>query len=246
MLDYDAMRSKVKKLTEKPDKDPNKLPRTEKELEMVSMHDFLSQHPSMPAFRESSVSPHHKAAGTGTLSDKFDCEVDLNVPSPPKALQRPEIERLRSQEPYARPAPAGLGRSPSVLDRLARFKPTTTSTTSVCGEPTPRKPTRNDVEEFFNRNSIFITGKSVELQQLDSSAATLVTSFSSSQIDLLKRPSARAPSPFFQPSELEEIMAPVKQHFMQRQADEIAQAKAGYEQLNEQLTTELPQLIDLR
>ena len=36
MLDYDALRSKVKKLTEKPDKDPSKLPRTEKELEMVN------------------------------------------------------------------------------------------------------------------------------------------------------------------------------------------------------------------
>ncbi|KXL50194.1 hypothetical protein M433DRAFT_84464 [Acidomyces richmondensis BFW] len=35
MLDYDAMRSKVKKLVEKPDKDPGKLPRTEKECEMA-------------------------------------------------------------------------------------------------------------------------------------------------------------------------------------------------------------------
>lgn len=35
MLDYDSMRSKVKRLTEKPDKDPSKLPRTEKEMEMV-------------------------------------------------------------------------------------------------------------------------------------------------------------------------------------------------------------------
>jgi len=35
MLDYDSMRSKVKRLTEKPDKDPSKLPRTEKEMEMA-------------------------------------------------------------------------------------------------------------------------------------------------------------------------------------------------------------------
>jgi len=35
MLDYDAMRSKVKRLVEKPDKDPAKLPRTEKEAEMA-------------------------------------------------------------------------------------------------------------------------------------------------------------------------------------------------------------------
>lgn len=34
LLDYDALRAKVKKLVEKPDKDATKLPRTEKELEM--------------------------------------------------------------------------------------------------------------------------------------------------------------------------------------------------------------------
>jgi hypothetical protein len=51
---------------------------------------------------------------------------------------------------------------------------------------------------------------------------------------------------FFQPSELEEIMAPVKADFMQKQADKLEQAKAAYEQLNEQLMSELPQLIDLR
>jgi hypothetical protein len=52
--------------------------------------------------------------------------------------------------------------------------------------------------------------------------------------------------PFFEPSELEEIMAPVKEQFMQKQADKLEQAKAAYEQLNEQLMSELPQLIDLR
>lgn len=35
LLDYDAMRSKVKKLVEKPDKDATKLPRTERETEMA-------------------------------------------------------------------------------------------------------------------------------------------------------------------------------------------------------------------
>ena len=34
LLDYDALRAKVKKLTEKPDKDVTKLPRAEKEMEM--------------------------------------------------------------------------------------------------------------------------------------------------------------------------------------------------------------------
>lgn len=33
MLDYDALRAKVKRLVEKPDKDPSKLPRTERETE---------------------------------------------------------------------------------------------------------------------------------------------------------------------------------------------------------------------
>jgi hypothetical protein len=35
LLDYDALRAKVKKLAEKPDKDATKLPRTEKEMEMA-------------------------------------------------------------------------------------------------------------------------------------------------------------------------------------------------------------------
>lgn len=35
LLDYDQMRAKVKKLVEKPDKDPGKLPRAEKEAQMA-------------------------------------------------------------------------------------------------------------------------------------------------------------------------------------------------------------------
>jgi hypothetical protein len=41
MLDYDSMRSKVKRLVEKPDKDPSKLPRAEKEADMVGS---ISEH----------------------------------------------------------------------------------------------------------------------------------------------------------------------------------------------------------
>ncbi|RQM07221.1 hypothetical protein DH86_00000924 [Scytalidium sp. 3C] len=37
LLDYDALRAKVKRLVEKPDKDVTKLPRTEKELEMAKV-----------------------------------------------------------------------------------------------------------------------------------------------------------------------------------------------------------------
>jgi len=43
MLDYDSMRSKVKRLTEKPDKDPAKLPRTEKEQMAKVAYDQLNE-----------------------------------------------------------------------------------------------------------------------------------------------------------------------------------------------------------
>jgi len=44
LLDYDAMRAKVKKLAEKPDKDVNKLPRAEKETEMAkASYDVLNE-----------------------------------------------------------------------------------------------------------------------------------------------------------------------------------------------------------
>lgn len=43
-MDYDRMRAQVKKLTEKPDKDPTKLPRTEKELDMSKVaYDQLNE-----------------------------------------------------------------------------------------------------------------------------------------------------------------------------------------------------------
>ena len=63
-----------------------------------------------------------------------------------------------------------------------------------------------------------------------------------------KRTSSRStiPTPLMEPSELEELLQPFKEEFRQKQADSFAQAKASYEQLNEQLTSELPQLIDLR
>jgi hypothetical protein len=78
MLDYDSMRSKVKRLTEKPDKDPAKLPRTEKEQDMVSLSDFLrdgSPSGSSVNLRESSASLVSR-----------DTNFDLAIPSPPKAL----------------------------------------------------------------------------------------------------------------------------------------------------------------
>lgn len=58
------------------------------------------------------------------------------------------------------------------------------------------------------------------------------------------RPSAR--TAFFHPSELEDIMGPLKEEFLEKQTNLLVQAKAAYDQLNEQLTDELPKLIDLR
>lgn len=41
-------------------------------------------------------------------------------------------------------------------------------------------------------------------------------------------------------------MQPLKEEYIAAKTDELKQAKAAYEQLNTQLTDELPQLIDLR
>lgn len=41
-------------------------------------------------------------------------------------------------------------------------------------------------------------------------------------------------------------MQPLKEEYIAAKTDELEQAKAAYEQLNTQLTDELPQLIDLR
>ena len=68
MLDYDALRSKVRKLTEKPDKDPSKLPRTEKETEMVGSSSLAfpsvllsaSASATATAAASSSTSPRHE------------------------------------------------------------------------------------------------------------------------------------------------------------------------------------------
>ena len=53
-------------------------------------------------------------------------------------------------------------------------------------------------------------------------------------------------TPFFNPSELEDLMRPFNYEYVQARADKVEQAKASYDQLNDQLTSELPQLIDLR
>ena len=101
MLDYDAMRSKVKKLVEKPDKDPAKLPRTEKEAEMVS------------------------PAATFRNEDE-EIVLDLEMPSPPRALDTIErVQQLQQEDDEmvrrhsGLGTPGGLSRSPSLMSRLS-------------------------------------------------------------------------------------------------------------------------------
>jgi hypothetical protein len=89
LLDYDAVRAKVKKLTEKPDKDPAKLPRTEKEAEMVSLNSFLCEASFTPGLDHGSAA---KRTSTAAREDDI-LEPDLTVPSPPKALDK--VARIR-------------------------------------------------------------------------------------------------------------------------------------------------------
>lgn len=169
MLDYDSMRSKVKKLTEKPDKDPGKLPRTEKEAELVGdaplvLQDFL---PSPPKVLD------------GLRRRDADYDALRNTPSTYRSESRASSAMARAHE--------NIGDRSQTNDNIYN---------TPCISITPARP--------------------------------------------LKR------TPFFHPSELEDIMAPVRQEFVMQQTDICAQAKAAYEQLNQQLTDELPQLIDLR
>lgn len=60
------------------------------------------------------------------------------------------------------------------------------------------------------------------------------------------KPTIRSRTHFMNPSELESLMQPLREDYIRSQTNELTQAKAAYDQLNEQLTSELPQLIDLR
>lgn len=265
MLDYDALRSKVKKLTEKPDKDPSKLPRTEKEMEMVSLKSssFLHTPPSLQTRTSTSTA---RTQSSGSTEEDSDLELDLSVPNPPKALQRPEIEKLRRAERLERTNSMSLTRSPSLSSRATGLKSLglalgaapdelvlMRSASAMAGStvdsnhatsfsddenssrhPTPQTPTPNSVSRSFPEAS---------------TPTVSVTQHSEAHSKHQQSGSHHgnyASTPFFNPSELEDIMQPFKEEFMQRQADDLVQAKAAYEQLNEQLTTELPQLIDLR
>jgi len=283
MLDYDAMRSKVRKLTEKPDKDPGRLPRTEKEAEMVSMNDFL---------RETEEDP--------------ETMLDLSAPSPPKILdcikrvqqlQQEDEEMVRRHGGWS-----GISRSPSIMSRVSNMRrsarlsdgteddmlqrsPSVMSHVTAVRMPHISSPipmlressaetlrhsniishTRSDSQRTVSMPStsrlLTITPSHPQhkristLGQSPSMISTTSTKtrqnrsrFSGGQHSTT--PSTRTPSraqtPFLAPSELEDLMRPLREEYIRTQTNELAQAKAAYDQLNEQLTNELPQLIDLR
>jgi hypothetical protein len=320
MLDYDAMRSKVKKLVEKPDKDPAKLPRTEKEMEMVSIYNLFLEPDEMEP----------------------EMEPDLAVPSPPKVLDGIAAKRaqllVEDDEFASRYSASGSGvrrtqslmtrvssfrrsmfgadpdeallqrsasrastrkspRAPSTLFRMPSLRESSTdallqrsSTTSSRhvksprpGTPMPVTPQRSprakemlgsplrpneDITESSRAPSRSPRAKEMQgsplrpdedaagssrapsrfspLRHTPSYISKAAKAISDRRKSWLSTSGSRPSTPFWHPSELEEIMQPLKEEYLKSQTDKLAQAKAAYEQLNEQLTAELPQLIDLR
>ncbi|KAK0932761.1 BAR adaptor protein Hob3 [Friedmanniomyces endolithicus] len=275
LLDYDSVRARVRKLTEKPDKDPSKLPRTEKEAEMVSINAFL---------RES-----HE--------DTSFLDVDLSVPSPPKTqdtIRRVQQQLQQDEEEFLRRHSGlrGMRKSPSMMSRVSSFGRATQmscedgygvvrspssgshlaglhsqlpvvreSSTETLPHPLSAASDetgglRTDVN--MDRTHPTLQGKPTSTAHLISSPSTVASILSATRQKRIDKrhdgsngsgnachePPSR--TPFFHPSELEQIMQPLKQEYIRNQTDEVLQAKAAYDQLNEQLTSELPQLIDLR
>ena len=291
MLDYDSMRSKVKRLTEKPDKDPAKLPRTEKEQDMVSLTDFLRDG-SPSASPSTSPSLRHPSSMSAL---NVVTNPDLGVPSPPKALNGIRQRLGLTAESPEQDAGSGAGTgideeivaiSPSRNKRTARTLLARTSSimnsySSVWTVPPGHAATAAAAQHPANRNvysnhpnanlsnfelqrstsSISPTKQNKQIHRASSiyslQSRSTVNSTSTSRDSASTRGatwprqhpfygSQSKSTPFFQPSELEDLMAPLKADFMRRQANNLKQAKAAYDQLNEQLMSELPQLIDLR
>lgn len=282
MLDYDSMRSKVKRLTEKPDKDPAKLPRTEKEQDMVSLSDFLRN--DSPSGSSSSMTVRESSASM--LS--FDTNPDLEFPSPPKALngirQRlgfnaeedetdtgagtEDIDLMASPVRGRRTGRTLLARTSSIVSSYSSILPTRHGfddrRSPVKDENLDVSPARPSLQRPSPEKCSFQSGDSSTIcdSQMGRSSSIYSTQSSSTLApassirDSGSTHGATWPrqscvssthsGPFFEPSELEEILAPLKADFMRRHADKLEQAKAAYEQLNEQLMSELPQLIDLR
>ena len=279
MLDYDSMRSKVKRLTEKPDKDPAKLPRTEKEQDMVSLVNFLYPGEISP------TGSYLTVRGSNASALSFDNHTDLGVPSPPKALNGIR-QRLglgleeddsdtgsgTEDDPLLLTPTRGrrtgrtlLARTSSIISSYSTLlsprrdsdfaddddddDQDVLSTQSSPTRPKPESPTSStlsttSVDDLRRTSSIYSaqsTSTLIPKSPVDDSAPTRGGTWPRRK----SIPSNKS-RPFFEPSELEEIMAPLKDEFMRKQADKLEQAKAAYEQLNEQLMSELPQLIDLR
>ncbi|RMZ02926.1 hypothetical protein D0862_05842 [Hortaea werneckii] len=189
MLDYDAMRSKVKKLTDKPDKDPGKLPRTEKELEMVSVHDFLSE--DTMSYPKDFKKRASQQANTATISEEpeddlldFEEALDLSVPSPPKVSEAVSRVRRQQQEEEA----GGKRLSVGSWARLAR------SSSILSRVPSIRRSARSslDGESLLQRNP------SVSSNAASSPPATttnLLPLLRESSTEMLLSPSSSLPVP---------------------------------------------------
>jgi hypothetical protein len=228
---------------------------------MVSLSDFLrddSPSGSIMTVRESNAS---------MLS--VDTNPDLGVPSPPKALNGIRQRLGLSVEEDDLDTGAGaedeeLDLTPSRGRRtgrtlLARTSSIISSYSSILSPRQDPDDSEDTVQQDENQD-VFTAHQEVERPRLENRSLTSGASFASQDIQksrsssiysgnshstLVTASSVRG-SDFFNPSELEDIMAPLKVEFMRKQADKLEQAKAAYDQLNEQLMSELPQLIDLR
>lgn len=327
MLDYDAMRSKVKKLVEKPDKDPAKLPRTEKETEMV-MDASTFLRPSML---------HNDTPPLLGKTEKACDDEGYLMTSPPKALDGLKNRRKKKSEDWGLKIEddedaalrsvggSGLKRSSAFLKQAKRVSSVLssallgdTSTTSSAESPSyftgagegdrllpvqslspeqsivslvsyktansslalPETSTEALLAEIRKRTSYASVHpydrKPLSAQQNSSCspmrhcsqpANETISKVTTSKNSRTTRkstgsnldgrtsmdnpfqpgiPRTHAKTPFFNPSELEAAMAPLMLEYIEKQADLLDQAKAAYDQLNQQLTDELPQLIDLR
>lgn len=338
MLDYDSMRSKVKRLTEKPDKDASKLPRAEKEADMVSLTDFLDEHRVSPPHASLAPARMKVKEKNARAADPDLASLEIIEQGVDEELVMPDPSELRTNPRSRKPADAGrMKRSSSVAsvwgsNLLARFAevpsatfnkashqaatPSTvlsdiqsvsesaTSKTqddlastldgdkSILSKPTQRERADSKTSSITlvptvassDSNYTFNAGLGLDSGDITSTDTLLLHDRSSSRNALISGPRSFTthilpstptkshlpnpqalpispvlysntfttnprnitPNPFFTPSELHDLMLPLKRAFLKQRADELKQAKAAYEQLNEQLSTELPQLIDLR
>ena len=246
MLDYDALRSKVKKLTEKPDKDPSKLPRTEKETEMVTATNSI---------RNSTNFDHTLSLPrTGVVNADEDAamkSVGLRRSSSVMSRMSDVGHRLnRSLSARSHSIPRSgtkdqMHQSSPPLSKRCSWLPTRKSSLFALDESSteallPSTPIHD--ESLSNSDPMHLKSPTPIQGSLKPSSK----SQGKKPIKRLSSSTFTPPSPFFNPSELEDIMTPLKMEMVEREADLLVQAKAAYDQLNEQLMSELPQLIDLR